>query len=62
MCEFDELTEDRGERYTLLIPEYSAVYQEGYDWYNNLWYRDSEKVKILIELANKHGLHRIKEI
>lgn len=62
MCEFDKLTEDRGKRYTLLIPEYSAVYQEGYDWYNNLWYRDSEKLKTLIELANKHGLHRIKDL
>jgi hypothetical protein len=59
MCEFDKLTEDRGEQYTLLIPEYSAIYRESYDWTNILYYRDWTKAEALTELANKHGLHRI---
>ncbi|MBC6611810.1 hypothetical protein H8B15_12820 [Hymenobacter sp. BT507] len=46
-----------GHSYDLLLPEYSAVYSEEFDWTNIIWYNDFEKIQPLLELVRKSGLY-----
>ena len=46
-----------GHRYHILLPEFSAIYGEEWDWTNILWYIDKEKIKPLLKLAENSGLH-----
>ena len=43
-CDFDNLWSQSGRRYNFLLPEYSAVYNEEWDWTNIIWYTDRKKL------------------
>ena len=58
-CRLDEASADRGQFYCLILPEFGAVYSEDWDWTNSLWYRDSEKIKPLLKLAEDCGLFKL---
>lgn len=45
-----------GHRYDILLPEFSAIYGEEWDWTNIIWYNDKEKIKPLLDIAEKAGL------
>jgi len=56
-CDFDNLYSERGKHYSLILPEYSAVFNEEWDWTNIIWYINKEKIKPLIKIIKKAGLH-----
>lgn len=58
-CNFDDLTEDRGESYNLVLPDFSAVYSESFDWTNRLLYQDRTKISPILELADEVGLYKL---
>jgi hypothetical protein len=58
-CKFDTITEDHGENYGFIIPEYSAIYEQYWDWTNRLWFADPSKIKPILELAKKNQLYRL---
>ena len=60
-CKIDDQHGENGRRYDLIIPDFGAVYSEEWDWTNIIWYRDKEKIKPLIELAQESGLHILEE-
>lgn len=41
----------------VVLPEISAIYFEGFDSTNYLYYRDEAKIAPFLELARKHGLY-----
>ncbi|GJM61376.1 hypothetical protein [Persicobacter diffluens] len=59
-CDFDRLWSHSGERYSFLLPDYGAVYEEGWDWTNIIWFLDVGKTGPLIEAAKKSGLYILK--
>jgi hypothetical protein len=59
-CDFKNLWSQSGRRYSLLLPEFSAIYNEEWDWTNIIWYIDEEKIKPILEIANKVGLNILK--
>ena len=56
-CEIQNQHGETGQRYDIILPEFQAVYSEEWDWTNIIWFRDQEKIKPLIELAEKSGLY-----
>ncbi len=56
-CDFNNLYSQRGRHYSLILPEFSAIYNEEWDWTNILWYKDFEKIKPVLEIAKKVGLY-----
>ena len=56
-CNIKNQTWHSGHSYDLLIPEYSAVYSEEFDWTNIIWYTDFEKIQPLLEIVRKSGLY-----
>lgn len=46
-----------GHRYDILLPNYSAIYGEEWDWTNIIWHIDSEKIQPLLEIVQKSGLY-----
>ncbi len=56
-CDFDNLWSQSGQRYSFLIPEYSAVYAEEWDWTNIIWFTERKKIEPLLDIAKKVGLH-----
>ncbi|MCL9804900.1 hypothetical protein NAT51_05175 [Flavobacterium amniphilum] len=56
-CDILNQTWESGHRYDILLPEYSAVYSEEWDWTTIIWYRDYEKIKPLLEAVKKSGLY-----
>ena len=56
-CDFENLWSHSGRRFSFLLPEYSAVYAEEWDWTNIIWYTDKEKIKPLLTEAKKVGLY-----
>lgn len=59
-CDFNNLWSQSGRRYSLILPEYSAIYNEEWDWTNIIWYTDEMKIKPILEIAEKAGLHILK--
>lgn len=59
-CDFNNLWSESGRRYSFILPELSAIYNEEWDWTNIIWYRDIEKIKPILDIAEKVGLHIIK--
>lgn len=59
-CDFDNLWSQSGQRYSFLIPEYSAIYAEEWDWTNIIWYTERKKIEPILEAAKKVGLHILK--
>ena len=59
-CDFNNLWSQSGARYSLILPELSAIYNEGWDWTNIVWYKNEEKIEPIIMLAKKVGLHILK--
>jgi len=59
-CDFNNLWSQSGRRYSLILPELSAIYNEEWDWTNILWYTDDEKIKPFLGIADKVGLHILK--
>lgn len=53
---FEQLWSKSGRRYGFLLPEYSAVYLEGWDWTNQLWYIDRSSIQPMLQEAQKAGL------
>jgi hypothetical protein len=60
-CKFDTITEDHGEVYGFIIPEYSAVYEQYWDWTNRLWFTDKSKIKAILELVKKTKLYSLEK-
>jgi hypothetical protein len=56
-CDIQNQCANRGLQYDIILPDLSAVYSEECDWTNIIWYRDEERIKPLIEIAKKAGLH-----
>ncbi|WP_303917918.1 hypothetical protein [Draconibacterium sediminis] len=56
-CDFNNLYSQSGDRYSLILPEYSAIYNEGWDWTNVIWYMDRNKIEPILEIAKKTGLN-----
>jgi ABC-type oligopeptide transport system substrate-binding subunit len=56
-CEIQNQHGETGQRYDIILREFQAVYSEEWDWMNIIWFRDQEKIKPLIELAEKSGLY-----
>ena len=56
-CDFENLWSQSGRRYSFLLPEYSAVYAEEWDWTNIIWYTDREKIEPLLKEAKNIGLY-----
>jgi hypothetical protein len=56
-CDFENLWSQSGQRYSFLLPEYSAVYSEEWDWTNIIWYINKEQIKPLLEKAKNIGLY-----
>lgn len=61
ICKINIQHGESGQRYDIILPELQAVYSEEWDWTNIIWFRDQEKVKPLIELAEKSGLYILKK-
>jgi len=59
-CDFNNLWSQSGRRYSLILPEFSAIYNEEWDWTNIIWYSDEMKIKPILEIAEKSGLHILK--
>jgi len=59
-CDFNSLSSQRGKQYSLILPEYSAIYNEEWDWTNIVWYTDEDKIEPLVEIARKSGLNILK--
>lgn len=59
-CDFNNLWSQSGRRYSLILPEFSAIYNEEWDWTNIIWYTDEIKIEPIIEIAEKAGLHILK--
>jgi len=59
-CNFKNLWSQSGRRYSLILPEFSAIYNEEWDWTNIIWYIDEDKIKPILEIANKVGLKILK--
>ena len=59
-CDFKNLWSQSGRRYSLILPEFSAIYNEEWDWTNIIWYTNEEKIEPIFEIANKVGLHILK--
>jgi hypothetical protein len=57
VCDIANQTWGSGQRYDILLPEYSAVYGEEWDWTNIIWYKDYEKIKPLLSAVEKSGLY-----
>lgn len=58
-CDFQNLWSISGRRYSFLLPEYSAVYKEEWDWTNIIWYTDRAKIEPLLIQAENVGLHTL---
>lgn len=56
-CQFESLSSMRGKQYSILLPEYSAVMHEEWDWTNAIWYKNKEMITPLLDLAKSNGLH-----
>ena len=56
-CDFNNLWSQSGRRYGFLLPEFSAIYAEEWDWTNIIWHTDQEKIEPLLNVAQKAGLH-----
>ncbi|MVN23517.1 hypothetical protein [Mucilaginibacter arboris] len=57
VCDIKHQTWEVGHRYDLLLPEYSAVYGEEWDWTNVIWYKDFQKIEPLLEIVKRTGLY-----
>lgn len=56
-CNIRSQTWSSGHRYDLLMPEYSAIYSEEFDWTNIIWYIDFKKIEPLLDAVKKSGLY-----
>jgi len=59
-CDFDNLWSQSGKRYDFILPEFSAIYSEEWDWTNIIWYTDEEKIIPILNIAEKAGLNILK--
>lgn len=57
VCDISNQTWQSGHRYDILLPEFSAIYAEEWDWTNIIWYKDFEKIKPLLGVIKKTGLY-----
>ena len=55
-CCFHTLSEDSGEVFQFLIPEFSTVYTHGYDWTAHIQYSNAKEASLLKPIAEKSGL------
>ncbi len=56
-CDFENLVSNSGNRYSFLLPEYSAVYTEEWDWTNIIWYTDKVDIEPLLKEVERTGLY-----
>ena len=59
-CDFDNLWSKRRKRYDFILPEFSAIYSEEWDWTNIIWYTDEEKIVPILNIAENAGLNILK--
>ena len=58
-CKFTTITEDHGEVYGFIIPEYSAVYKQYWDWTNQLWHLEESKITPILKLIKENRLYKL---
>ncbi len=59
-CDFNNLWSQRGRQYSFILPEFSAIYNEEWDWTNIIWYTEEEKIKPILDIAKNAGLYILK--
>ena len=59
-CDFENLWSQSGKRYDFILPEFSAIYSEEWDWTNIIWYTDEKKIIPILKIAEKAGLNILK--
>ena len=59
-CDFNNLWSQRGRQYSFVLPEFSAIYNEEWDWTNIIWYLDEEKIQPILDIAKSSGLYILK--
>jgi hypothetical protein len=57
MCRFYLLNEDHGDQFKFLIPEYSLVYTQNFDWTHLIDYHNENKASAFKKLLQKFDLH-----
>lgn len=55
-CNFENQNWQTGNRYVIIIPEFEAIYKEGWDWSCELYFKDENKIQPLIKLVENSGL------
>jgi len=56
-CDIKNQSAWTGQRYDLILPEYSAIYSEDFDWGNAIFYLDKKKVEPLSKIIENAGMH-----
>lgn len=56
-CKFHMLNEDYGNVFRFIIPEYSLVYTQNFDWTHLIDYYNKEQCKLFRNLIERFGLH-----
>jgi hypothetical protein len=56
-CQFHLLNEDYGEKFRFIIPEFSVVYTQSYDWTHLIDYYDNDKGKEFRRIIEEFELH-----
>ncbi len=56
-CKFHMLNEDNGNVFRFIIPEYSLVYTQNFDWTHLIDYNNTEQCKSFRNLIERFGLH-----
>jgi hypothetical protein len=56
-CQFHMLNEDYGDVFRFILPEYSLVYTQNYDWTHLIDYCNKEQCKSFRNLIEKFGLN-----
>ena len=56
-CKFQLLNEDYGDVFRFIVPEYSLVYTQNYDWTHLIDYYNKEQCKSFRNIIKNFGLH-----
>lgn len=56
-CDIQNQNWATGQRYDIILPEFGAIYSEDFDWSNVIFYKELDKVKPLLEIIERSGLH-----
>ncbi len=60
-CKFQLLNEDYGGVFRFLMPEYSLIYTQGFDWTHLIEYSDEEGLKRFKQVVCQFGLYQLED-